>query len=275
MLIDTHAHLDFPDFAPDLGQVLARAAAAGVDRIITIGTSVESSRRAVELAKASRRGDLTLPDAPTLPRIFAAVGVHPNSAGEAERHFIEELRDLAKHPEVVAIGEIGGDNHRPSADEKEAAETRAVQADVFRLQLDLAAELGLNAVVHERDAWQETLGILAPYHGRLRTVFHCFGKGIENASHLLEQNHLVSFTGILTFKNAATVQETARWMPDGQFLLETDCPFLAPVPRRGKRCEPADTRLVAEFIAGLRHTSLEAVAQQTTAQAETFFRFPN
>ena len=274
MLIDTHAHLDFPDFAPDLKEVLARASAAGVDRIITIGTSVESSRRAVELAKASHRGDLSIPDAPALPRIFAAVGVHPNSAGQADRHFIEELRDLANNPEVVAIGEIGGDCHRLPADGREAAETRAVQSEVFRLQLDLAVEQGLNAVVHERDAWTETLAILAPYQGRLRTVFHCFGKDIEHARELLGQNHLVSFTGIVTFKNAATVQETARLLPEGQFFLETDCPFLAPVPRRGKRCEPADTRLVAECIAALRHTSLEAIAAQTNTQAEKFFRFP-
>jgi TatD DNase family protein len=283
MLIDTHAHLDFPEFANDLDAVLDRAAAAGVTRIITIGTSVESSRRAVALAEK-------------YPQIFAAIGVHPNSANEARDGFIDDLRALAKSPRVVAIGEAGLDYHRlpsptPRADLAAiggavstgepgdvAAEVRATalkdnQAIVFEQQLDLAVELGLNVIIHERDAWDDTLAVLRPYAGRLRGVFHCFGKSPAQAEELLSLGHLVSFTGIVTFKNAAPAQETARQVPASAFMVETDCPFLAPVPFRGKRCEPAHTRQVAECIAGLRGASIEEVATHTSANAATFFRF--
>ncbi len=273
MLTDTHAHLDFPEFQTDFDEILARAKVAGVRRLITIGTSVEGSRRAVALAEA-------------YPNIYAVVGVHPNAAMEAEPDFIDALRELASSPRVVAIGEIGLDYHRlpskgllnpqpgwlaemplndpdaPGAAVRDGA-VKAQQAVVFEQQLDLAVELGLNAVIHERDAWEETVEQLAPYTGKLRAVFHCFGKTIDQASYLLSQNHLVSFTGIVTFKNSATVQETAARLPDFSFMVETDCPFLAPVPHRGKRCEPSHTRLVAERIAQLRGTTLEAIAQQT------------
>ncbi len=284
MLTDTHAHLDFPEFQTDFDEILARAKVAGVRRLITIGTSVEGSRRAVALAEA-------------YPNIYAVVGVHPNAAMEAEPDFIDALRELASSPRVVAIGEIGLDYHRlpskgllnpqpgwlaemplndpdaPGAAVRDGA-VKAQQAVVFEQQLDLAVELGLNAVIHERDAWEETVEQLAPYTGKLRAVFHCFGKTIDQASYLLSQNHLVSFTGIVTFKNSATVQETAARLPDFSFMVETDCPFLAPVPHRGKRCEPSHTRLVAERIAQLRGTTLEAIAQQTETVAERFFRFP-
>ncbi|MDB6154945.1 MAG: ycfH [Chthoniobacteraceae bacterium] len=283
MLTDTHAHLDFPEFTADFHEVLARAGMAGVNRMITIGTSVEGSRRAVALAEA-------------FPNVYAAIGVHPNSAMECEDDFIDELRELARSPRVVAIGEIGIDYHRlpgqammtpqpvwlaemplndpfePSAAVRDGA-IKARQAIVFEQQLDLAVELGLNVVIHERDAWEETIEQLAPYEGKLRAVFHCFGKTIDQARHLLGMNHLVSFTGIVTFKNSATVQETAALLPDHSFMVETDCPFLAPVPNRGKRCEPAHTRLVAEKLAQVRGTSLELIAAQTEATANNFFRF--
>ena len=283
MLIDTHAHLDFPDFANDLDAVLDRAAAAGVTRIITIGTSVESSRRAVALAEK-------------YAQVFAVIGVHPNSAEEARDGFIDELRALAKSPRVVALGETGLDYHRlpgptPRADLAAiggavctgepgdvAADVRATalknsQSIVFEQQLDLAVELGLNVVIHERDSWDDTLAILRPYANRLRAVFHCFGKSPAAADELRALGHLVSFTGIVTFKNAAPAQETARQIPASAFMVETDCPFLAPVPFRGKRCEPAHTRQVAECIAGLRGATFEEIAAQTSANAAAFFRF--
>jgi TatD DNase family protein len=281
MLIDTHAHLDFPEFADDLDAVLARAEAAGVTRIISIGTSVESSRRAVALAEKH-------------PQIFAAVGVHPNSATDAGENFIGELRTLAQSPRVVAIGEIGLDYHRlPSAGRTSASlvalgnETpgdidaaladgavRSAQAIVFEQQLDLAIELGLNVVIHERDAWDDTLAVLRPYSDRLRAVFHCFGKSPKHAEELFALGHLVSFTGIITFKNAADAQATAAEIPGDTFMVETDCPFLAPVPFRGKRGEPAYTRQVAEHIAQLRGEPLETLATRTSANAAAFFRFP-
>jgi len=282
MLTDTHAHLDFPEFEQDLQEVLARAAAAGVTRIITIGTSIESSQRAVALAEQH-------------PNVFAAIGVHPNSAGEVESDFIVKLRELAENPRVVAIGETGLDYHRlPSRSMHQAAvataalgnETQAdleaavadgvvkkTQAEVFERQLDLAAELGLNVILHERDAWPDTVEILRPYAGRVRGVFHCWGKSIGPAQEALAVGHLVSFTGIVTFKNAPHVQDSAAQLPSGSFMVETDCPFLAPVPHRGKRCEPAYTREVAAKIAELRGVSLEQIAAETTAAADGFFRF--
>jgi len=282
MLIDTHAHLDFPDFADDLEGVLARATAAGVTRILSIGTSVESSRRAVALAEK-------------YPQVFAVIGVHPNAAHEAGDNFIDELRALAQSPRVVALGETGLDYHRlPSADRAPTSlvalgnETpgdidaaladgavKSAQAAVFEQQLDLAVELGLNVVVHERDAWDDTLAIVRPYRDRLRAVFHCFGKSPQHAEELLALGHLVSFTGIVTFKNAADAQATAAAIPGDKFMVETDCPFLAPVPHRGKRCEPAYTRQVAECVAQLRGEPFEELAARTSATAAAFFRFPN
>ncbi len=258
MLIDTHAHLTFPDFADDIEGILARAADSGVTRVITIGTSVESSRRAVAIAEK-------------FANVFAVVGIHPDNAMEAAPGFIEELRALAKSPHVVAIGEAGLDYFRRTP-ERVAAE-KSTQAAVFTAQLELAAELGLNVVIHERESWDDTLAILAPFAGKVRAQFHCFGKSLAYAEAVLAQNHVVSFTGIVTFKNAAVVQETAARLPAGAFMVETDCPYLAPVPFRGKRCEPAHTRCTADFIAALRQQPLTELAAETTAVAEAFFRF--
>ena len=284
MLIETHAHLDFPDFAHDLDDVLRRATDAGVTRIITIGTSVESSRRAIDLAEK-------------YPAVYAAIGVHPTYVEEAEEDVFTPLRELAKNPRVVAIGETGLDYHRlPSekvskekqvqvmsalrteTDEEIEAQIRdgaykSKQASLFQQQLDLAVELGLNAVIHQRDAWADTLNIMHPYTGKLRGVFHCFGGSLDQAKEVLDLNHLVSFTGIVTFKNGASVREVAAHIPLWKFMVETDCPYLAPVPFRGKRSEPAHTRIVAETIAAARQTSLEEIAEATTETAEKFFRF--
>jgi len=284
MLIDTHAHLDFPDFASDLEDVLRRANDAGVTRIITIGTSLESSRRAIELAEKH-------------PAVFAAIGVHPTSVEEGEDDVITPLRELAKNPRVVAIGETGLDYHRlPSeqvakeeqvqvmsalrteTDEEIEAQIRdgafkSKQASLFQQQLDLAAELGLNVVIHQRDAWEDTLKIMAPYAGKVRGVFHCFGGSLDQANEVLNLDHLVSFTGIVTFKNGAAVREVAAQIPLWKFMVETDCPYLAPVPFRGKRSEPAHTRIMAETIAAARKISLDELAEATTETAEKFFQF--
>ena len=258
MLIDTHAHLTFPDFANDLDGILSRAAEAGVTRVVTIGTSVESSRRAVALAEKHAG-------------VFAVVGIHPDNAMEAAPGFIDDLRALAQNPRVVAIGETGLDYFRRTP-ERVAAE-KATQASVFTQQLELAADLRLNVVIHERDSWDDTLALIAPFAGKVRAQFHCFGKSPAHAEAVLTHGHLVSFTGIVTFKNAAIVQETAARLPAGTFMVETDCPYLAPVPFRGKRCEPAHTRHTAEFIAQLRAQPLAQLAAETTATAEAFFCF--
>jgi TatD DNase family protein len=283
-LVETHAHLDYPDFATDFDDVLRRANEAGVTRIITIGTSIESSRRAVELAEK-------------YPSIYAVIGVHPTNAEQAGEDVITPLRELAKRPRVVAIGETGLDyHHLPSV---EAAKQKNVQvfsalqsgteeqmeasiedgaykskqADLFEQQLDLAVELRLNVVIHQRDAWDDTLQILRDYGREISGVFHCFGGTLEQAEEVLGLGHLVSFTGIVTFKNGASVRQVAAKVPLDAFMVETDCPYLAPVPFRGKRSEPAHTRLVAESIASARGISLEEIARATTATAEEFFRF--
>ncbi len=261
MLIDTHAHLDYPDFALDFDSMLERARDAGVSRIISIGTSVESSRRAVELAQAN-------------PVVFAAIGVHPTSVQPGGTDSISGLREVAEGSwRVAAIGETGLDYHRLPAEGEEAVNAyKAAQAGLFRGHLELAVEQGLNVIIHQRDAWEDTLNILGEYSGRVRGVFHCFGGTPEQAAEVIALGHLVSFTGIVTFKNGASVRETAASIPPGSFMVETDCPYLAPVPFRGQRCEPAHTRQTAEAVAELRSVPFERLAAETTATAESFFR---
>jgi TatD DNase family protein len=284
MLIETHAHLDYPDFANDLDDVIRRATEVGVTRIITIGTSVESSRRAVDLAEKYRN-------------VFAVIGVHPTYVAEAGDDVIASLRELAKNPCVVALGETGLDYHDlPSIEarkqksvqvfnalqsetEEELEATiedgayKSKQAALFEEQLDLAVEFGLNVVIHQRDAWDDTFELMRPYAGKMRGVFHCFGGTLDQANEVFELGHLVSFTGIVTFKNGKQVRDVAAHVPLDKFMVETDCPYLAPVPFRGKRSEPAHTRIVAETIAAARGISLEEVAEATTETAEKFFRF--
>jgi TatD DNase family protein len=258
MLTETHAHLDYPDFQPDFPDVLRRATEAGVTRILSIGTSLPSSRRAIALAESD-------------PRIFAVAGIHPTTVEETGDGDAAELLTLARHPRVVAIGEIGLDYHR--LPNERAAQYKTAQALLFRRQLDVAAALGLNVVIHQRDAWDDTLAILRDFTGRLRGVFHCFGNSFDQASEVIRLGHMVSFTGIVTFKNAPLVHDCASRVGAAHFMVETDCPYLAPVPHRGQRCEPAYTRLVAERIATLRGTTLEQIAAQTTANANDFFIF--
>lgn len=282
-LIETHAHLDYPDFAPDLEGVISRAAEAGVTRIISIGTGLESSRRAVALAER-------------FPNVFAVVGIHPTNVTEEGLDFLPALGELARHPKVVAIGETGIDYHHlpeelqsPKVADVDSAllaqshgdqerllaegAWKSAQAGAFLMQLDLAVELGLNVVIHQRSAWEDTLEVLRPYTGKLRGVFHCFGGTPQEAAEVAALGHLVSFTGIITFKNAEQVRLTAAAVSADGYMVETDCPYLAPVPYRGKRAEPAHTRLVAEKIAEVRGITLEEVAEATTRTAEGFFRF--
>ncbi|MDR1146678.1 MAG: TatD family hydrolase [Verrucomicrobiales bacterium] len=270
MLIDTHAHLDFPEFADDLPAVLRRAADAGAAHIITIGTGVESSRRAVALAEQ-------------FDPVYAAVGVHPGNADREPDDAVRQLAPLTAHPKVVAIGECGIDyHHLPERDaaegdadyERRLTPWRERQRRFFQQQLALAADRGLNVIVHQRRSWDDTLTVLAPWHGKVRAVFHCFGENLERANLLLRNHHLVSITGIVTFKNAQTVRDTVSGLPDGTFMVETDSPYLAPVPHRGKRCEPAFVRQTAEAVAALRGQDLASLAAATGRTAEAFFRFP-
>ena len=149
---------------------------------------------------------------------------------------------------------------------------KSAQAEAFKAQLDLAVELGLNVVIHQREAWEDTLDILRPYTGQLRGVFHCFGGSPEAAAEIAAMGHMVSFTGIVTFKNAALLQATARSVASDGYMVETDCPYLAPVPFRGKTCEPAHVKFTAEKIAELRGESLKAIAADTERTARAFFK---
>lgn len=285
MLTDTHAHLDFPEFETQLDAVLARARDAGIYRVITIGIDRESCRKSLAIAEK-------------YDNVSAVVGLHPCAVmDEGAMDFLEELPALARHPKVVAIGETGMDYyHLPSRDLVKRDKTEVVfdallagtaestqaeiadgamksaQAGAFKAQLDLAAELGLNVVIHQRGAWQDTLHILRPYTGKLRGVFHCFGGSPEDAAEVAAMGHLVSFTGIVTFKNAALVQASAQSVAPGGYMVETDCPYLAPVPFRGKTCEPAHARLTAEKIAALRGEGLEKVTADTEQAVAAFFK---
>lgn len=260
---DTHAHLDYPDFAEDLPQVIERAAAAGIAKIVTIGTDLDSSRRALELSEKH-------------PGVFAAVGWHPTNATQAPDHLRPALRDLAQHPKVVAIGETGLDYHhlpseKPGSTAVDDDAYKRKQAEIFRQQIEVAAELGLNCVIHQRDALEDVLAHMQPFIGKVRGVFHCFANDAAAMRRIVTMGSLVSFTGIVTFKNAQNVRDTLAATPLDQFMLETDCPYLAPVPYRGKRCEPAYVKPIAEVAAQVKGCTLEALAHATCATAHRFF----
>jgi len=260
---DTHAHLDYPDYAHELPAALERAQAAGVTRIISVGTSLASSERAIALAER-------------FPQIYAAVGWQPSETDEAPEDLRPALRELAKHPKVVAIGETGLDRYRLPSGKGGTTEDderyQVKQARLFRQQLEVATEFGLNCVVHQRgDVFEETLAELTAFSGRVRGVFHCFPGDTEQLRRILALGSMVSFTGILTFKNGQNVRNALAAAPMGQFMLETDCPFLAPVPFRGRRSEPAHVMDTAAVAAQVRGCSLDELSTATCAAAHEFF----
>ena len=278
---DTHAHLDFPDFAADLPQVVERAHAAGIAKIITIGTDLASSERALELSEK-------------FPGVFAAVGWHPSHASEAPSDVRPALRELARHPKVVAIGETGLDYHRlpslsgahgvtrptstdetgsvtPRAPSPEDERYKRKQADLFHQQMEIAAEFGFNCIIYQRDAFDDVLAQMQPFQGKLRGVFHCFVNDVAAQQRVQAIGSLVSFTGIVTFKNAQNVRDTLAATPPGQFMLETDCPYLAPMPYRGRRCEPAYVKEISEVVAQVKGCSLEELSRATCGTAQEFF----
>lgn len=260
---DTHAHLDFPDFGDELDLIVARAHAAGITRVISIGTDLESSRRAVQLSERYEG-------------VFAAVGWHPSDAMAAPDDVRPALRDLARHPKVVAIGETGLDYYRlPSHQEggtvDQDKEYRSRQSNLFLQHLEVAAAWELNCVVHQRAALEDTLTVMESFRGRVRGQFHCFADDAVAMRRILTLGSVVSFTGILTFKNAQNVRDTLRATPLDHFMLETDCPYLAPVPYRGKRCEPAYVKEISEKAAELKGCSLEELSIATRKTAHEFF----
>jgi TatD DNase family protein len=258
---DTHAHLGSPDFAADLPQVIERAHAAGIAKIICIGTDLESSACAVRIASE-------------FPNVYAAAGWHPTHALDAPEDLRPALRELARHPKVVAIGETGLDYHRrpeTAGADGDFERHKSRQAEIFRQQLEVAAESGLNCIIHQRDSYEDTLALLTPFAGRTRGVFHCFSESVEAMRRVIALGSLVSFTGLATFKNAENVRATLAAAAPGQFMLETDCPYLAPAPYRGKRCEPAYVKEIAEVAARVRNCSLEELSVATCQTADRFF----
>lgn len=250
-LVDTHAHLGYPEFAEELPEIVKRAADAGVTRIITIGVDLARSEQAIALAER-------------FEGVYAAVGVHPTEAEQAPRDVTDALRKLAAHPKVVAIGETGYDFHHAPVNKER-------QKEVFRQHLTVAAERNLAVIIHQRDAFTEALTELKSFSKPLRGVFHCFGGAMQEAQAVVNFGFHISFTGILTFKNAENVRAVARAIPLEKIMVETDCPYLAPHPHRGKRCEPAHTRLTAEKLAEAKSVLLEEIARVTTANAASLF----
>lgn len=247
-LIDTHTHLHFPQYRGQVDEVLHRAQAAGVYKHIAVGTSSEDSRRAVELAA-------------TYEGVWASVGVHPHDAGEIEQAF-QYIQDLAASRKVVAIGECGLDAFK-------AQTSREVQELALRKQLELAVDLNLPVIFHVRDAHEHFFKIIKDY--QVRGILHSFTAGRRELDQALNYGLLIALNGIMTFTKEPSQLEAARAVPTESLVLETDCPFLSPKPHRGKVNEPARVVDIVEFLAELRGEELEALARQTTRNAERLF----
>jgi TatD DNase family protein len=252
-LFDTHAHLHFPEFAGDLDAVLARARAAGVRRMVTIGTDVATSRAAAALAARK-------------PDVWAAVGIHPHEAADADEAALTEIERLASAPRVVAIGETGLDFFRDRSPRE--AQTRA-----FTAQVALARRLGKPVLVHCRDAHAETLALLAA-DGPLERggIMHCFSGDVALARRCIELGLLVSLAGPVTYPKPGALPDVARAIPADRLVVETDCPFLPPQPYRGKRNEPAYLAITAARVAELRGEPLADLAGRMSENARALFR---
>jgi len=259
-LVDSHAHLDMAKFDADREAVIERARAAGLVAIITIGVDRASSRRAVELATEYEM-------------VYAAVGVHPHDAKTLDSDTLAELRDLARQPQVVAVGEIGLDYYRDLS-------PRDVQRRAFQAQLAWAAKLGKPVIIHDREAHADVMAQLSqwaapladsPLAGRLG-VLHTFSGDLEMAERAIELGFYLSISGPVTYRKAGRLVEIVKALPLDRLLVETDCPFLTPEPHRGQRNEPAYVRFVTERIAALRGMAFGELAAATTANAQRLFQ---
>lgn len=253
-LVDSHAHIQGSEFAADVAHVIQRAQEVGVEKIVVVGGSgdLSSNQAALELANFS-------------PGLFATVGMHPHDAKAVSEEDIERLKVLARNPKVVAVGETGLDfyyDHSP----------REIQIELFCRFIHMARQAGLPIVVHNREAQREVAELIRNEGKReLRGVIHCFTGDYDAAREFLDLGFYLSFTGIITFKNADSLRDVVRKLPLDRILVETDSPYLAPVPHRGKRNEPAFVRFVAETVARVRGVALEEVAHATSLNAQRLF----
>jgi TatD DNase family protein len=254
MIVDSHCHLDFPDFADELDDVVARARAAGVGRMITICTRI---RRFAQVSAVAE----------TYPDVYCSAGTHPHNAGEETGATLEDYLEAARHPKVVAIGEAGLDYHYDFS-------PRDAQAAGFRLQIEAARRTGLPLVIHSREAEADTEAILREEmaRGRFEAILHCFSSGAELARAGVELGLYVSFSGIVTFRRSEDLREIAASIPADRLLVETDAPYLAPMPHRGRRNEPAYVVETAKVLAELRGVDYDTLARQTTANVSRLFR---
>ncbi len=247
--IDTHAHYDAEEFDADRDELLTRLFAESVDSIITMGCSLKSSAAALKLAEKYER-------------MYAAVGIHPEDCENLPDDYISQIKTLAANKKVRAIGEIGLDYHYDGF-------SREKQIDCFKEQLKLAQELDFPVVIHSRDATKDTLDILAEY--RPRGVVHCFSGSAETAREILRLGLMISFTGVLTFKNAKKAVEACEVIPLDRIMLETDCPYMSPVPYRGERCDSSMVRFTAEKLAQIKEISTDEAILACNRNAIEFF----
>lgn len=255
MLVDSHAHIQLDNYLTDRDAVLARARRAGVHAILVIGFDLQTSRDGIALAE-SHAG------------LYAAVGMHPHDAKDFEEETLDIFRELASRSKVVALGEMGLDYYRNLS-------PKSLQIAAFERQLDLAEELDLPVVIHNREAYHDILPILRARNGRIRGVMHCFSGDVDIMRQTLDLGFTVGIGGPVTYRKSEDLQAVAREVPDDRLLVETDCPWLAPQFRRGKRNEPSYVRSTAERIAELRGISLDEVAEITTRNFEDLFRAKN
>ena len=251
MLFDTHAHVNDPAFDEDREAVLLSLAGKGVGAMLNVGCCLESSKDCVAMAEK-------------YPFVYASVGSHPDSADEVNEEVIEQYRQMAKHPKVMAIGEIGLDYYYETI-------PREVQQQAFRMQMALAKELNMPVIVHERNAHDDGMRIVKEFKG-VTGVFHCYSGSAEMARQLVDMGWYIGFTGVLTFKNARKAVETAERIPLERIVLETDCPFMAPEPHRGKRNDPGYLPYMAQRLADIRGIPVEDVIRITTENAKKLYR---
>ena len=254
MFFDTHAHYDDERFDEDRDLLLESMQESGVSLILNAGSSIENSRRGLQIAEK-------------YSFMYAAVGVHPHDAKEMDGDSIDELRELLRAPKALAVGEIGLDYHYNLSPVE-------VQKQRFREQLELARETKMPVIIHEREAFADVMEIISGYPD-LRGVFHCFSGDKDAAKRLLDMGWMLSFTGVVTFKKAAVAREAASFVPLDRLMLETDAPYLSPEPRRGARNDSRNLTYIAQRLASERGISVEELADATTRNGRAFFGVPD